>query len=84
MQCMWVWLLQGRCVETWDVMEALNAGWTMKTNAMYEDPKSVKPVKCSEHDQHCPKKLFFGNGCPKSSRQVVRLGFVYASRYLQV
>jgi hypothetical protein len=33
--------------------------------------------------QHWPKKLFFGNGWLKSFFQVVRLGFVYASIYLE-
>lgn len=31
---------------------------------------------CGEKAQHWPKKLFLGKGCLKSSRHVVRFGFV--------
>lgn len=38
--------------------------------------------RCSERSQHWPKNLLLGNGCLKSSLQVVKFGFVYASIYL--
>ena len=35
-----------------------------------------------QYHQQPPLKVVFGKGCLKSSRQVVKFGLVYASRYL--
>lgn len=49
----------------------------------YRNPNCIRNGLRDDDDQHWPRNEFFGKGCLKSSTQVVKFGFVYASRYLR-
>lgn len=61
-----------------------NVDEDQKERQILHKPKQTRAPRKTENAsmsccQHWPMKLFFGNGCLKSSFHVVKFGFAYAS-----